>query len=237
MTKSRNIIAMRRPWTPAEEDILRDLYPDVTCADLAALLDRKPGSVYQAVVRLGIQKSPYFFESDVSGRMLRGKLNERMITTRFQPGMTPWNKGTHYQAGGASVATQFKPGSKPLKTQPVGAYRLVTERTGRVHLEQKTSERRGANHMRWTPVSRQVWEATHGPVPDGHMVVFRKGMHTAKLDEITLDCVECISRAEHAHRNHPNRSNPDMAKLIQLKGAITRQVNRIQKLTQEGATA
>ena len=112
---------------------------------------------------------------------------------------------------------------------PVGSYRVVTNKTGAMHLEQKTSEAKGANHMRWTPVSRLVWMAANGPVPAGSVVVFKPGMRTLVLEEITLDRVECITRKENAARNHPNRSNPEMAKLIQLKGAITRQVNRIQK--------
>ena len=52
MTKSRNIHAPRTRWTPSEEYVLRDLYPDLPCADIAALLDRKPGSVYQAALMI-----------------------------------------------------------------------------------------------------------------------------------------------------------------------------------------
>lgn len=233
MTKSRNLIAVRRPWTPIELDLLRDLYPDVPCADIAALLERHPGSVYYAATSRGLQKSDEFHASDLSGRILRGKIDPRMVAGRFKPGMTPWNTGIRYVAGGRSAETRFKPGTKPAKTAPVGAYRLLKEKTGKVHLERKTSETSGPNHMRWTPVSRLVWEAANGPVPDGHLVVFKRGMHTAVLEEITLDRVECISRAEHARRNHPAQRDPELAKLIQLKGAITRQVNRINKEAQE----
>ena len=59
------------------------------------------------------------------------------------------------------------------------------------------------------------------------MVRFRSGMFTAVLEEITLDRLELVSRAEHARRNHPVSRDPEYARLVQLKGAITRQVNRI----------
>ena len=115
---------------------------------------------------------------------------------------------------------------------PIGSYRTVTEKTGRKHLELKISDAKGSNDKRWKPVSRLVWEAKNGPVPAGHFVVFKPGMHTLVVEEITLDRVECITLAENARRNHPNSYNPELARLVQLKGAITRQVNRIQKESQ-----
>jgi hypothetical protein len=115
----------------------------------------------------------------------------------------------------------------PHTAQPVGSYRVVTHQSGAQHLERKTSTTKGANHMRWTPVARLVWQAAHGPVPPGHIVVFKPGQKTLVLQDITLDRIECISRKENARRNHPSSSNPELARLIQLKGAITRQVNRI----------
>lgn len=233
MTKSRGILAPRQRWTEQEHDILRDIYPDVPCADVAALLGRKLSSVYQAAARLNLQKSAHFNALDISGRVRRGYQDPRMIASRFQPGIVPWNKGTHYVAGGRSAETRFKKGSFPHTTMTVGSYRTVTEKSGRKHLEQKTSERKGSNDKRWTPVSRLVWEAAHGPVPEGWVVVFKSGMHTLELEQITLDRIECITRKQLADRNHPNRSNPELAKLIQLRGAITRQVNRINREHQE----
>lgn len=92
---------------------------------------------------------------------------------------------------------------------------------------------------RWVAVHRLVWEASHGPIPDGHIVVFKPGMKTSVLEDVTHDRLECITRAEHARRNHPRSKSPELAKLVQLKGAITRQVNRISRehAEKQGATA
>lgn len=236
MTTSYSMLVPRQRWTLIEEAVLCDLYPDVTCADIAALLARKVGSVYQAAKRLNLQKSEYFKASDLSGRVSRGHQHPSMVATRFAPGLVPWNKGSHYVAGGRSAETRFKKGSHPHTTMTVGSYRLVTEKTGRKHLEQKVSTARGANHKRWTPVARLVWESANGPVPDGSVVVFKAGMHTVELAQITLERIECITRKQLAGRNHPNRSNPELAKLIQLKGAITRQVNRITREQEQHAS-
>jgi hypothetical protein len=82
---------------------------------------------------------------------------------------------------------------------------------------------------RWAFVHRIVWEQDHGPIPAGYMVVFRKGQFTNDVELLTADRLDCISRAENAHRNSIWRKDPELAKLFQLKGAITRQVNRIKE--------
>lgn len=225
-------MARNSSWSESDLQILRDLYPDNACSVLVELLGKKTANIYNMASKLGLKKSAAFFQSDMSGRLTR-KQNEASKSRRFQPGLIPWNKGTNWTAGGRSPQTRFKPGQKPCKTQPIGAYRLVNEKTGRVHLEQKTSDESGANNKRWTPVSRLVWIEANGPIPDGHIVTFKKGMSTAILEEITIDKLECISRGQHANRNHPRNENPELSKLFQLKGAITRQVNRIKKEANE----
>lgn len=226
-------------WTPAELELLRSMYPECHTDDVAAWLGCNVKRVYNGAKVHSVRKSAAYLASDAAARIQRGKHHPSMIASRFQAGFTPWNKGKPGTTGvqAACRATQFRPGSKPPTTLPVGSYRLVHETsTGRKVLEQKTGEASGANHKRWTPVARIVWEAAHGPVPPGHLVVFKRGMHTHTLEEITADRLECIDRAENARRNHPANRSPELAKLVQLKGAITRQVNRINREQQESRT-
>ena len=227
MTKSRNINAPRHRWTPTELAYLREHYPHQRTADLAQHMGISLHVVYATANRVGLHKSQAFAATDKSGRILKGgKLGQ---ASQFRPGEKPWNAGTHYTPGGRCVQTQFKPGNKPTNTQPVGAYRIATGKNGHKHLERKTGTAKGGNHKRWTPVARLVWEAVHGPVPAGSIVVFKPGQHTLVLQQITVDRIECITRRENARRNHPASYSLELARLIQLKGAITRQVNRIQK--------
>lgn len=222
----------RRTWTAEEDNVLRDVYPDKLAADVAALLGRTVRMVYQRAAALGIKKSAAFYASDISARIRRSHQNPAMVATRFKPGLVPWNKGTNFKAGGRSAETRFTPGTKPHNTQPIGSYRI--NRDG--HLQRKVSEAKGSNSKRWRGVAELVWIAANGPLPPKHMVVFKPGMFSRVLEEITVDRVECISMAENARRNHPRNKSPELARLVQLKGAITRQVNRINREAQERPT-
>ena len=218
----------RHIWTKQELATLRELYPTTRTADIAAILGIDLELVYRRAALLRIRKNPEFFARDKSGRIFKGgKLGQ---TTQFAPGQKPWNTGRKgWQAGGRSAETQFHTGALPPTTMPVGAYRVITTKGGKQFLERKVRQVPGASHKRWTPVSRLVWEAEHGPVPHGSIVVFKPGQRTLVLEEITLDRLELITRAQHARRNHPNTRSPELGRLYQLKGQITRQVNRLQK--------
>ena len=225
MTKSRGILAPRHRWTEAELATLRQFYPDMSTQQVAVLLSLKAGSVYAKANSLGLRKSDAFLSTDRCTRIPRGRAAPRMRATQFEPGHSSWNKGRKGVNYDGMQATQFKPGQKPHTWVPIGSYRI----SGDGALERKVGDVPGPNHLRWHPVSRLVWEAANGPVPKGHMVIFRPGKKTTVLAEITLDRLELISRAEHARRNHPNSRSPELAQLVQLKGAITRQVNRIRR--------
>lgn len=218
----------RRYWTDAELEQLRALYPDFTGRVVADRLGRDVRAVYQKARALGLAKSEAFLASDLSGRIQRGRTDPRLVATQIKPGTTPWNKGTHYVAGSRSAETRFKPGSRPHTWRPIGSFRISKDG----YLQRKETDT-GYPPRDWVSVHRAVWEAAHGPIPPKHLVVFRPGMRTNRLEEITVDRLECISMAENAQRNHPRSRNPELARLVQLKGAITRQVNRIAKESQQ----
>lgn len=220
-----------RAWTDAEIDALRRLYPDFSADVVGRVLKRNAGSVHRKAALLGIHKSESFKASDKSGRIQRGHQNPAMAATQFKPGQTPWNKGTHFVAGGRSAETRFRKGQKPHTTLPLGSYRINPDG----HLQRKVAEASGSNSKRWRNVAELVWVAANGPVPPKHIVVFKPGMRTNVLELITLDRVECISLADNARRNHPRNKHPELARLVQLKGAITRQANRIAREAQENA--
>lgn len=219
--------------------LLREWFPIYQTAIVAGALDLSYSAVAQKAAALGLVKSPEFHASLASGRIQRGRTDPRMVATQIKPGTVPWNKGVKGSTGVQPNcrATQFKKGHRPQTWVPVGSYRVVPGGSSRTTwiLEKKVNELPGPNHVRWHPVHRLVWEAANGPVPAGHIVVFKPGLRTIVLEEITLDRVELISRAENARRNHPRARDPELGRLIQLKGAITRQVNRIVREHEEGA--
>lgn len=202
-----------RAWTPMEDDIVRATFPYVHNQVLAGRLGRTEPAIVNRAAKLGVRKAPEYLAQH---------------PTRFQAGHKPWNTGMKgFQPGGRSVQTQFRKGQMAGQAarnyKPIGSLRINTDG----YLERKVTDAHPVPARRWVGVHRLVWDAAHGPVPPGHVVRFRPGMFTQVLEEITLDRLELISRAEHARRNHPISRDPEYARLVQLKGAITRQVNRI----------
>lgn len=218
--------------------LLREWFPIYPTAAVAAALDLSYRAVAQKAASLGLRKSPEYLASQASGRIQRGRTDPRLIATQIKPGSVPWNKGMKGLCHEGSKPTQFKKGCRPHTWLPIGSYRVVPGGSGHTTLilEKKVNDLPGPNHVRWHPVHRLVWEAANGPVPAGHIVVFKPGMRTVVLEEITLDRVELITRAENARRNHPRSRDPELGRLVQLKGAITRQVNRIAREAQEKAS-
>jgi hypothetical protein len=221
-------------WTPEKISELRLYYSYTDTHKLAEIFGVDIKTVYRKAHKLGIHKSESFKEESRYLQGIRVKQNRNVIKTQFKPGHKTWNKGRKgWQAGGRSLETQFTTGMVPPNTRPVGTYRIITGKRGARHLEQKISNTPGHHIKRWAPVSRIVWESVYGMVPSGHIVVFKPGMRTLNVDEITIERLELITRAENAARNHPRNRDPELGKLYQLKGAITRQVNRLKKESEQ----
>ena len=217
----------RTRWTDDQVAALRLLYPHFRTLVVGLAIGRDEKSTYAKANALGLHKSAEFLASQSSGRMQRGKQDPRMTASQFKPGFTPWNKGMKgIDIGGKE--TRFKKGQRPHTYLPVGSLRVLKTAVG-PQLEMKMNDNPGANHVRWWPYQRVVWLQAGREIPPGHFVVFKPGMKTVKPEEVTLDRIECITRQQLADRNHPKNKSPELARLVQLKGAITRQVNRIQR--------
>lgn len=232
MTKSRNVLAPRRFWTAAELQLLRKDYPDTKTEFIANSLGRDIGAVYQKAAQLGLKKSETFLASDLAGRVQRGKQNEAMKASQFRPGQKPWNTGLKGSTGvqEGCRATQFKkgrPANEARNYKPIGSHRLSKDG----YLEQKvTDDPSIVPARRWAGVHRLVWEAANGPVPSGHAVAFKPGRQTIDPELITLDALELVTRQELMRRNsvHTNYP-PEVARVMQLRGALTRQINKRSK--------
>lgn len=218
---------IRLIWLPREIARLKRDYPITHTPTLARSMGRTVSSVYQKALNLGLRKSSAYLASPDAGRT-DGK---RGGSTRFKGGHATWNKGLKGVVGvqEACRRTQFKAGELPHNALPIGSLRINKDG----HLQRKVGNEKGSASKRWRTVAELVWSETNGPLPPRHFVVFRPGMFTNKLEEITIDRIECISMAENARRNHPCNKSPELAKLVQLKGAITRQVNRISREAKE----
>lgn len=231
MTKSRGILRPRHVWTDAQIDILRRDYADTVTRELAARLGAPQHAVHAKAYRLGLSKSEAFQASDRSGRILRG--GKLSVATQFKPGTVPPNKGLRRPGwtAGNMAASQFRAGNRPHTWVPVGSYRVNADG----YLDRKVTDD-GPARGHWVAVHRLVWTAANGPVPAGHAVVFRPGHRTTVAEDITLDALELVSRAELMRRNSLHNLPPDLVEVIRLRGAVNRQINKRAKRddTQDG---
>jgi hypothetical protein len=94
------------------------------------------------------------------------------------------------------------------------------------YLQRKVSDT-GHGATDWRAVHALVWESAHGPIPKGSVVIFKPGRKTTDESAIAADGLECLSRAELMRRNSVHsKYPPEIARLVQLRGAINRQINK-----------
>lgn len=168
----------RQPWTPQQDDWLRELYPETNNQLIAKMMGRKYASIKNRATALGLKKSPEYLEREKPGC--------------FKPGQKSWNKGLSYQPGGRIKDSQYRKGSKPHNTIPVGTE--VVDSYGYRKRKVRDDAPVGKAYQNWRFVHVLVWEKHNGPLPRGHVVRFRDG-DQANTDPGNL---VAVSRAENA---------------------------------------
>lgn len=191
---------MSLSWTPIEDETLAGLYQTHSAGQIAAVMGRTRPAIKNRVRVLGLKKP-------------EGHTN----TGRFEHGFVPWNKGHSFDSGGRSHETRFKPGRRPHTWRPIGHERVT--RDG--YCERKMTDT-GVTRVDFVGLHIMLWREHHGDIPDGCAVVFRNNDKT----DIRIDNLDCITRAELMRRNSYHSNYPPAVRsLIQLRGAVTRQIN------------
>lgn len=213
---SKTII--KHHWTEAEDDLLREKFADTLTQVLATAMARSACAVHNRAHLLGLKKSAAHFL----------KLKEALriadygAKTRFKKGQVPPNKGVKGISYPGMEKTQFRPGTRPPNHKPVGTIRLES-RDG--YLQIKTAE----GMCQWKQLHRVIWERMNGPIPRGAIVAFIDG---DKMN-LRITNMELLTKAQNATRNSVHRYGKEIASIYQLKGAVTRQINRREKASHE----
>lgn len=218
MTKSRGILAPRKRWSEEEVALLRRDYPDRPAQEIADALGVKIFIVYKKATKLGLAKSAAFLAGEQSGR-LTGQ-EPASVQFRFKKGTPSPLKGKPRRWAGGE-GTQFQAGRRDPKYLPIGTVRLI----GNGYLSRKVRDDCNGGRN-WEAEHRLVWKAAHGPIPPGHVVAFKPGRRTTVLELVTLDALELITREEHMRRQTVHNLPKELVQVIQLKGAIQRQINK-----------
>lgn len=193
---------VKRFWTKQELQLLEQLYPVTPTRNLADRLCRSERSIRKQAYSLGLRKNKEYLNS--------------LERNRFQVGNRPHNFGIKgWQAGGNSVKTQFKAGHRPHDWMPVGSERINSNGT-----RQRKISDTGDVPRDWKSVHSIVWESYNGPVPAGHIVVFRN-----RAKGICIDNLELITRAENMRRNSIHRLPKPIADVCRIRGVLTRRIN------------
>lgn len=224
MTKSRKILAPRHTWTEAELNIMHSRYPNERTDDIANDLGVSLQAVYTKAKALGLKKSNEYLCSPADCRLdgVKGSSN------RFQKGQAAWNKGMKgLQTGGQ--AGWFKSGHRGGKAlekyQPIGTIR--TSKDG--YLQVKIHDGMPLQ-SRWRGVHLVNWEAVNGQVnTKTHALCFKDG----NKENCAIENLELVTRADLARRNMVLAIPPEVRKVMQLRGAITRQINKRTKNGQQ----
>lgn len=217
MTKRRLHAEPRRRWTPAEDALLRAKYPHMQTAKLVPLLPwRSLTTIYQHARMLGIAKTEAYLASEDACRLRRG--DDTGSAHRFKKGQAPWNKGTHWTAGGRSKLTRFKKGNRSARWDPeiyaLGALRINSD--GGLDIKVREGLRA------WDSMARYVWTSEKGSIRKGWIIRAKNGdQHDTRIENL-----ECISRRENLRRNYHDRYPKELKRLVQLRGALNRQINK-----------
>jgi hypothetical protein len=190
-------------------------------------------SVYNAAYNLGLRKSKEFLQSEESGLLRKGQTRPESVATQFKKGQAPANKGVRRPgwSTGRMKETQFKKGCRTGIAQknwkPIGTVLLDGDGYPRIKVREAVHgvEPTGfGNQKCWPFLSRRTWEESNGPIPPGHVIVFRDGQR----DNCAIGNLECISRADLARRNSMwGRLPQELAEVIQLNGALKRKLRRL----------
>lgn len=210
-------------WMPEHLATLRAMYPDHATADVARMLGRSIQAIHEKAGKQGLKKSAAFLAGDKSGRLRRGQQHPNIVANHFKPGFMPWNTGLKGWSAPNSKATQFKPGGAPVNRREVGALRINS--AGGLYIKLAEGLRQ------WVQLSHYVWWLAHGEWPGPGMVIrYRNGDdHDTRIGNLEL-----ITRRENMLRNSAHTLYPpEVARLVQLRGALHRQINRLTQNQQQ----
>lgn len=157
----------------------------------------------EMAARLNAEFGTSYTHSQMKSWYNNHKLNSS-VTGYFPKGHIPANKGKKGISYEGMKATQFKKGNRPANWVSIGTERI--NRDG--YTEIKIAD--GRLNKNWKAKHILLWEAAHGPVPQGHVVIFGDG-NKRNFDP---DNLLLVSRAQLARLNQRGliQNNADLTR-------------------------
>lgn len=211
-------------WSTDEIDYLVSNYRRYSLNELSKHLGRSVNAITDKANKLSITRKGEELKSYFREKSLK---NEKFINTQFKKNHIPYNKGVKGYVTSDSIkienmkSTQFKKGLRPKNWKPVGSERIL-KRCG--YIEVKIAEPNV-----WEQKHRLVWKKHNGDIPAGVNIQFKDG----NRQNCEIDNLYVIDRHEQMKQNSYRRYGEEYARLVQLKGAVKRQINIIKRTNNE----
>ena len=196
-------------YTKREDKFLRDNCLIIPTKRMSKMLGRSESSARQRIKLLGIVIPPEIIQ----------KFKD---DSRIKKGNVPQNKGrkqTEYMSKegiASSSATRFKKGSIPPNVKFNGHERIDDEGYTLIRIKPG----------KYVLKHRLLWEQHNGKIPNGMLIIFKDGNNK----NIKLSNLEMITRKDNMLRNTYHNLPKPLALIVQLRGALNRQINKHQKL-------
>lgn len=204
----------RKQWTDFEKRQLEQLYPDNYTAEIAKGMGRSVTSVYGMANIMGLAKSQAFIQKELQRQ--GNRLREAGKATQIKKGNIPVNKGKPVpkEVIAKLKPTMFKKGGTPHNTKHDGYERVNVYGYVEVRLSQG----------KFVHKHRHVWEQANGPIPEGHVLVFKDGN---KLN-VCIENLELITRKQNMQRNTIARYPTELKQTIKLLKKLKRKIDEKQ---------
>jgi hypothetical protein len=199
-------------FSSKEDRFLRDNYLTIPAKKMSKMLGRSESGARQRMKLLGISVPP-----EVAAKF--------KAESQIKPGNVPANKGrgvTEWMTKAgikASKASRFKKGGLPPTTLFNGCITLRTDNRG---VKQKWIR---ISKNKWLPLARFKWAKKHGRIKKGIKIIHKDGdpMNCRLANLKALTCGELMKK--NSYHNYPK----PLALMVQLRGALNRQINKQSK--------
>lgn len=187
-------------YTSEQIAFLRDKYPSMSRRELTEAFNTRFGTT-----RSETQITIYLQNHHIkSGR-----------TGCFKKGHVPWNLGTKGLT--APNSGQFQPGHMPSNKRRLWTERIT--RDGYVEISIPERNPHTGAPTRFKQKNKWLWEMEHGPVPKGHVLIFKDGDKlNCHIDNLLLiKRTELLSLNLHNYQEAANELKPSILALAKLE--------------------
>lgn len=201
-----------RMLSKEEQRELLELFPNSSNKELAKRFNVLQDSLESFARKRGVKKSEEWKQKTKCGQFLKGNV--------------PANKGVKMSKEDYAKrkSTMFKKGCKPINVNNIGHKRLSKD--GYIYIKTSNTRLSSGFNSNYELLHRVIWREHNGAIPEGYNVQFKDG----DRKNCNIDNLYLISRADQMkNENSPHVKYPkEIVELMQLKGAINRQINKHQ---------